>query len=79
MSWKFVFKYVEFTFDTLEEAADYASHGGYEFLEWNGDIYFLYEIVTEVFSSPFPKVVVDGHGFVHVGYIKTSIKSVDLV
>lgn len=64
MSWKFVFKYVEFTFDTLEEASDYASHGGYEFLEWNGDIYFLYEIVTEVFS---------------VGYIKTSIKSVDLV
>lgn len=64
MSWQFVFKHVLFTFSTIEEAAVYAFHGGYEFFEWNGDIYFLYEICTDEFS---------------VGCLKTSIKSGDLV
>lgn len=64
MSWKFVFKYVEFTFNTLEAAASYAAHGGYTFLEWGNAIYFLYYVYGDETT---------------VAFLKTELKSGDLV
>lgn len=41
MSWQFVFKQVDCTFPTINDAAIYAYNGGYRFLEWDGDVYFV--------------------------------------
>lgn len=64
MSWKFVFKHVQFTFSRIEDIAFYAYNGGYTFFEWNGVVWFVYEIVTDE---------------VNISFLDTGIRSGDLV